>query len=71
MKKLIKRAKAPTPRFFKTIRNAGLATAAIGTTVLSVPVALPAVMLKIAGYLAIAGGVASAVSQVATENDTN
>lgn len=71
MKKIIERGKSPTPQFFKKVRNAGLAVAAIGTTILSVPIALPAVLLKVAGYLTIAGGVASAVSQVATENDTN
>ncbi len=69
--KLIQRAKAPTPKFFKKIRNAGLAVAAIGTTLLSAPVALPPVLLKLAGYLVVAGGVASAVSQVATGNDSN
>ena len=67
---ILKRAKAPTPKLFKKIRNAGLAIAGIGGAVLASPVALPAVLIKAAGYLAVAGGVASAVSQVTTgDND--
>lgn len=61
--------KKPTPRFFQTLRNAGLAVAAIGTTLLTAPVALPAVVVKIAGYLAVAGAVASTISQTAVKNE--
>ena len=60
------RLAAPTPPFFKKIRNAGLLLAALSGTILGAPVALPAVIIKIAGYLAVAGSVASAVSQAAT-----
>jgi hypothetical protein len=63
------RIEAPTPKFFKKIRNAGLLLAAISATLLTTPVALPAVLIKIAGYLAVAGSVASAVSQTATTED--
>ena len=63
----IKRAKAPTPKFFKVLRNVGLALAAIGGTVLAAPIALPVVVTSVAGYLAVAGGVISAVSQLTTE----
>jgi uncharacterized membrane protein HdeD (DUF308 family) len=66
---VIERVKSPTPRFFKKIRNIGLTVAAIGGAVLSAPVALPAVMVKVAGYLAVAGGIASAVSQVTCKQD--
>lgn len=64
---LIKRAKAPTPKFFKVLRNIGLALTAVGGTVLAAPVALPVVITSIGGYLAVAGGVLSAVSQLTTE----
>ena len=64
---VIKRAKAPTPKFFKVLRNIGLALAAVGGTVLAAPVALPVVITTIGGYLAVAGGVLSAVSQLTTE----
>jgi len=63
----IKRAKAPTPKFFKVLRNIGLALAAVGGTVLAAPVALPVVVTSVAGYLAVVGGVISAVSQLTTE----
>ncbi|WP_367881671.1 hypothetical protein [Flavobacterium sp. ZE23DGlu08] len=66
MMNVIKRAKAPTPKFFKVLRNIGLALAAVGGTVLAAPVALPVVISSIAGYLAVAGGVLSAVSQITT-----
>jgi uncharacterized membrane protein HdeD (DUF308 family) len=69
MKKIIKRAKAPTPKFFKVLRNIGLAFAAIGGTILTAPIALPVVVTSIGGYLAVAGGVVSAVSQLTTKED--
>ena len=69
MKNIVQRVKAPTPKFFKKVRNIGLALAAIGTTLLTAPVALPAVVIKIAGYLAVAGGVAGTISQTAVEGE--
>jgi uncharacterized membrane protein HdeD (DUF308 family) len=69
MKKIINRAKAPTPKFFKVLRNIGLALAAIGGTILAAPVAMPLVVTSIGGYLAVAGGVVSAVSQLTTTTE--
>ena len=69
MKTVIERAKAPTPGFFKKLRNIGLILAAISGTLLAAPVALPAVVIQVAGYLAVAGTVASAVSQTAVDED--
>jgi hypothetical protein len=63
------RLKEPTPKFFKKVRNIGLALAAVSTALLASPVALPLVVIKIAGYLAVAGGVASAVSQATTGDE--
>lgn len=63
----IKRAKAPTPKFFKVLRNVGLALVAVGGTILTAPVALPVIVTSVAGYLAVAGGVISAISQLTTE----
>lgn len=63
---IIQRVNSPTPRFFKTLRNVGLTVAAIGTTLIASPVALPAIVVTIAGYLSVAGGVISAVSQITT-----
>ena len=66
---IIKRAKAPTPKFFKVLRNIGLVLAAVGGTILAAPVALPVIVTSVGGYLAVAGGVISAVSQLTTKND--
>lgn len=65
---IIQRAQAPTPKFFQKVRTGGLIMASLGAAILSVPITLPPGLIKLAGYLAIAGGVASAVSQVATSN---
>jgi uncharacterized membrane protein HdeD (DUF308 family) len=61
------RIQSPTPKFFKKVRNVGLILAAISASILAAPVALPAMVVQVAGYLAVAGGVASAVSQTAAE----
>ena len=61
---LIERAKAPTPKFFRVLRSIGLAMLAISGSVVAAPVALPAAVLTVAGYMAVTGGVISAVSQM-------
>ena len=66
---LIQRVKAPTPKFFKILRSIGLGLAAVGGTILATPIALPVVITSIGGYLAVAGSVVSAVSQVTTLNE--
>ena len=70
MKKIINRAKAPTPKFFKVLRTVGLALAAVGGTILAAPVALPTIVITIGGYVAVAGGVLTAASQLTTTNDS-
>ena len=70
MKKIINRAKAPTPRFFKVLRTIGLALAAVGGTILAAPIALPAIVTTVGGYVAVAGGVLSAASQLTTTDDS-
>lgn len=66
---VVKRAKAPTPKFFKVLRTVGLALVAVGGAILTAPVALPAIVTTIGGYVAVAGGVVTAVSQLTTESD--
>ena len=73
---IVDRAKAPTPKFFRILRTVGLTLLAVSGSVLAAPVALPAALISVAGYLAVAGGVISAVSQVTTtlepeDNGTN
>lgn len=68
--KLSDRLSGPTPPFFKKVRTVGLILATIGASVLATPIALPALLTKIAGYVAVAGTVMSAVSQAAVEEET-
>jgi ABC-type xylose transport system permease subunit len=62
---VIQRMQAPTPKFFKTLRAVGLALAAASGALLAAPVALPAAVITLAGYIAVAGTVVTAVSQTA------
>jgi ABC-type xylose transport system permease subunit len=64
---LSERISSPTPTFFKRIRNIGLTIGAIGAALLAAPIALPAVISTVAGYLATAGLVATAVSTATVE----
>ncbi len=66
MKTVIDRLSEPTPKFFRRLRNIGLAVAAAGTAILTAPVALPAALLSVAGYLSATGSVAAAVAQAVT-----
>jgi len=66
---LLQRAAKPTPKFFRTLRNIGLSVAAIGTSIIAAPVALPAILVKIAGYLTVAGTVMSGMSQVTVKRE--
>ena len=69
MNTVVKRMKRRTPRFFQKVRNVGLALAGIGATILAAPVALPAIVLQVGGYLTLAGSVAGIVSQTAVTNE--
>ena len=66
---VIDRAKAPTPKFFKILRSVGIIMAAVGGAVLTAPIALPTIVVSVAGYMAVAGGVISAVSQVTVDDN--
>ncbi len=62
---VIDRVKAPTPKFFKVLRTIGLSLAAVSAALIAAPVALPAAVITVAGYIAVAGTVVTAVSQTA------
>lgn len=69
MSKIFERMAAPTPPIFARLRNIGLVLTAVSIALTSAPMALPVIVVKIAGYLAVAGSVASAVSQAAIEGE--
>lgn len=66
---IVKRAKAPTPKFFKILRTVGLSLVAISGSIVAAPVALPALVITIASYAAVAGSVISAVSQITVDEN--
>ncbi len=68
---VMERLNAPTPKFFKKLRTAGLILAAAGGVLVAAPIALPAALVAIGGYLIVAGSVATAVSQAAVEQPEN
>ena len=68
---IVERVLSPTPTFFQKLRNIGLVLAAVSAAIVATPVALPAIITTIAGYLAVAGTVLGAVSQITVPTDTN
>lgn len=67
--KLAERFEAPTPKFFRKLRNIGLALAAVGATILASPVVVPAVIVNVAGYLTLAGSILTAVSEATVDEE--
>ena len=67
--KLIDRLKATTPKFYRILRNVGLGMAAAGGILVASPIAIPAVLVTIGGYLIVAGSVATAISQTVTTTE--
>lgn len=68
---ITERAKAPTPKFFRILRTIGLSLLAVSGIIIAAPVALPVGLVTIAGYVAVAGGVLSAVSQITVDDTAN
>ncbi len=65
----IERIGSPTPKFFIKLRNISVVLATLGASILAAPMALPAIVLKIAGYIAVAGAVGGTVSQAVTTTE--
>ena len=68
---IVERAKAPTPKFFKILRSIGLALLGISGSIVAAPVVLPVAVVTAAGYVAVAGGVISAISQITVDTSTS
>lgn len=66
---LVERVKAPTPKWFKIIRTIGITLTAVGGAIIAAPVALPAVLVTVAGYAMLGGTVATAIAQTAMQTD--
>ncbi|OQP67648.1 hypothetical protein [Niastella populi] len=61
MSNIINRIQGSTPKFFKILRNVGVALVAVSVAMFAFP--------GLTGYLAVAGGVMGAVSQLAVLNE--
>ena len=61
--KIIERYKKPTPKFFRVLRNIGIALATAGGAIIAAPVSIPAAIITVATYMTVAGTVVTAVSQ--------
>ena len=68
---IVERYKKPTPKFFKTLRNIGIALATAGGAIIAAPISMPALVVTIATYMTVAGTVATAVSQAVAIDDEN
>ena len=66
---LVERVTAPTPKWFKNIRNIGITLTAVGGAILTAPIALPATIVTVGGYLILGGTVATAIAQTAMRDD--
>ncbi|WP_296385379.1 hypothetical protein [Winogradskyella sp.] len=66
---IVDRYKKPTPKFFRTLRNIGIALATAGGAIIAAPISLPALVVTVATYMTVAGTVATAVSQAVTFDD--
>ena len=59
----------PTPKWFRIVRNIGLALSAVGGVLVAAPVALPATVVAVGGYLLLGGSIIGAVSQTAISSE--
>ena len=66
---LVSRMAAPTPKWFRIVRNVGLSLSAVGGALVAAPAALPAAVISIGGYLLLGGTILSAVSQTAISSE--
>lgn len=66
---IVERTMAPTPKWFKILRNVGIALASVGGIIIGSPVALPVGLVSAAGYLVLGGSIISVVSQTAVKSD--
>lgn len=66
---LISRIQEPTPKWFRIVRNIGLALSAVGGVIATAPVSLPAGIVAVGGYLLLGGSIISAVSQTAVSSE--
>lgn len=65
---VVKRWKFLTPKFWKKVQKIGIIIGGLGATILAAPIAIPASITALAGYLALAGSVAATLSQLTVDD---
>lgn len=68
MKELKGRWKAQTPKFWKRVQQIAIVAGTIAGVIIAAPVALPAAVITVAGYVATAGTVAATLAQLTVED---
>ena len=66
---ILQRLTAPTPPFFRKVRNIGLVLTAIAAAVIGIPEQLPEPVGNLAGIMALVGSVMTGVSQAAVKRE--
>ncbi len=64
---LKERWNATTPKFWKKVRKFGITAGVLGVALTTAPVALPAAIITIGGYLITAGTLTGILSQLTVE----
>lgn len=68
MNELKERWNSKTPKFWKKVQKIGVACGIVGAALVSAPIALPAAIVSVSGYLIVAGSLTAALSQL-TKDD--
>jgi ABC-type xylose transport system permease subunit len=71
MKHLKHRWNAKTPKFWKSVQRIAIVAGTIAGIIIAAPVALPAAVVTVAGYVVTAGTVAATLSQLTVEQPTS
>jgi len=64
---ILERIKAPTPKFWKKMQMLMITIGAVSGAIMAAPVALPSIVVTLAGYGLTAGAVGTALSQMTVE----
>ncbi|GAB7257266.1 hypothetical protein [Polaribacter sp. OB-PA-B3] len=67
--KIIERYKKPTPKFFRILRNIGIALATAGGVIIAAPVRIPAIIITEATYMTVLGTVTTIISQIVVSDE--
>ena len=66
--KITDRLKAPTPKYWRIVRNIAAACATVGTIIATAPVALPVGIITAGGYIAFGGTLLATFAQTAKKD---